>query len=475
MKYSLRSLFVAVTALAVGLFAVDAAFGHEAAALFFLSLNLAAGALTARPEVLGAATLTTPVLLLDVMQAFRKFFPALGNIGTEFKGTPLKLNNKYYAHIATYGSASTYDTVTGYANGANTARNGLTDVPVVVDQQPTYPLKWLHLDEIKDIKNQYQKVMDGAGYTLGKKAFDDGVAAKMTSRYFTQENISATADCDYDWLNTLTTALNGKGVMPTGRTLFVNSAVAQTLAADPRMTSKLFAGQLVDGNAYRQWFNVGGFALIQEYPDLPSNNGTALTSATATAASDLITATAHGLVTGDPVVLSAIGSGTAGLAINTRYWAIKSDANNIKVATTYANAIAGTQIDITSYGTGITLKLAENLVAFACDGRAFGFMAGVPDGFQSQIATQLGIPPTMLFDNPVRDPLSGLTMGAVKWMEVGTGNLFWCPTFVYGTNAGKQADTAVAGNSASANSILAAASLTGAASDYAGLRITTGT
>lgn len=49
-------------------------------------------------------------------------------------------------------------------------------------------------------------------------------------------------------------------------------------------------------------------------------------------------------------------SGFAGLTTGTAYYVIKIDADNIKLATTLANANAGTAINITSDGTGGTLR-----------------------------------------------------------------------------------------------------------------------
>ncbi len=452
--------------------------GGLAAFLVFLALNIAAAPLAYRhgDGRVHAPTLTSQQILLNVIGAFRKMVPAINMFGAQWTGTPLKLNKKYTAQIAVYGSASTYDPTTGYANGANTARNGLVDVDVITDVQPTYPLKWLHLDGIKDEKNQYDKVMAGAGYTLGKGCIDSGFFAKMTTRYFSQENVSAVADCDWDWLQALVTALNGKGVEGLGRVLFVNSAVAQVLASDPRMISLDFfgnkvTGQLLSGMGYRQWTNCGGFALITEYPDLPSNNGTALTSVTAAASTDLFSKTAHGLITGDPVVVTAFTS-IVGVTVGSRYWVIKVDADTFKLATTRTLALAGTAIDITTDGTAGTITPTENLIAFAADGRAFASLAGVPDGM-TVMAEQLGIPQTMVFDL-IQDPESKIYMAAAKFQQPNTGDLIWCPTFIYGTNAGKQGSTAVAGNTAAANSLLAGANANGTAADYAGLRISSG-
>jgi hypothetical protein len=464
------SLLVAI--LAAGFSLLTAAFGPMVAALVFLSILIAPQGLRAGYK-LGTATLTTPALLLDVIGAFVKEFPFLGEIASELRpaSNPLKLNQSYTAHVASYGSASTYDNTTGYANGANTARNGLADVQVVTDQQPTYPLKWLHLDAIKDIKMTYEKVMAGAGYVLGKKVVDDGVFAKCTSRYFSYEVTKAVADFDFDALQSLTTQGNSQGMESTGRILVVNSDVAAVLAVDPRMISKEFAGQLQDGRAYREWRNVGGFARIIEYPDLPSNNGSQLTSCTGEADDDLITKASHGLETGDPVTFIS-GTGFTGLTAGTRYYAIKASSSTFKVATTYANARAGTGIDITVDGSSGVFQLQENLVGMMFDKRAFAFLQGVPEGIDGAHAAALGIPQTLAVES-VQAP-SGIAMAAAKWQEAATGNYYWCPTFVYGTNAGKQAATAVAGNTAAANSILAAASARDVGMDKAGLRITSG-
>lgn len=429
----------------------------------------------AAPLALGAATLTPQQILLDVIAGFRKWFPGFGQIGTDLRQGPLKLNMRHTAHIASIPATSTYDATTGYANGATNARSLLTDVGVMVNNHPTVPLKWLHLDQIKDIKQKWDECMSLAGYALAKSCVDAGIFGKLTTRYFSQELVTSIANFDYDVLAEATTALNNKGASPVGRILFVNSAVAQVLSVDARLISKDYAGQLLDGNGYRQWRNVGGFALIQEYPDLAANNGSTLTGVTATATTDVLAKTAHGLVTGDPVVLSAIGGGAAGLSINTRYWAIKVDADSFKLATTYANAVAGTAIDVTSDSSSghISLALKEALVAFAGDRRAFSFLAGMPDGMDNDFSDSLGIPRNTMFDRVV-DPESGMPMAAAKWQVPGTADFHWVPTLVYGTNAGKELDTALAANSATANSVLAAANAAGSGTDYAGLRITTG-
>lgn len=74
-----------------------------------------------------------------------------------------------------------------------------------------------------------------------------------------------------------------------------------------------------------------------------------------TTGTDQINITSHGYVTGDAVVLRGT-SLPSPLATDTVYYVIRVDANNIQLATTFANAAAGTDIDITTTtGTGHTL------------------------------------------------------------------------------------------------------------------------
>lgn len=82
-----------------------------------------------------------------------------------------------------------------------------------------------------------------------------------------------------------------------------------------------------------------------------------------TPAADTLSVTAHGLSTGDGfLAVYSPDGGTlpAGLAAVTDYWAIVVDANTLKLASSSANALAGTAIDITTTGSG-TLQLLSGL------------------------------------------------------------------------------------------------------------------
>lgn len=74
---------------------------------------------------------------------------------------------------------------------------------------------------------------------------------------------------------------------------------------------------------------------------------------------DLLTAVAHGLQTGDGPIRLTGGSLPAGLAAATDYYVIRVSADTFSLATSRANALAGTAIDITVDGTGTLVDTAS--------------------------------------------------------------------------------------------------------------------
>ena len=76
--------------------------------------------------------------------------------------------------------------------------------------------------------------------------------------------------------------------------------------------------------------------------------------ANVTVAADTVTITAHGYTTGLKGQLTTTGTLPAGLATSTNYWLVVVNANTIGFATSLANAVAGTKIDITAAAGGGT-------------------------------------------------------------------------------------------------------------------------
>ena len=66
----------------------------------------------------------------------------------------------------------------------------------------------------------------------------------------------------------------------------------------------------------------------------------------------VVTLTSHGLQTADAVYLTTTGALPTGLSANTRYWVIRVDANTFNLASSQANALAGTAINTSGSQSG---------------------------------------------------------------------------------------------------------------------------
>ena len=97
---------------------------------------------------------------------------------------------------------------------------------------------------------------------------------------------------------------------------------------------------------------VQGGTLYREAPPVTFAAPTLFTIATTAVSTtaDTITSTAHGLSTGTKVTYVAGGTVLGGLSNATAYYVIYVDVNTFKLASSAANALAGTAIDLT--GTG---------------------------------------------------------------------------------------------------------------------------
>lgn len=83
-----------------------------------------------------------------------------------------------------------------------------------------------------------------------------------------------------------------------------------------------------------------------------TNTLTTISTFTADASTDLLTHSAYALLPYTKVQLTTSGGLPAGLSAATDYYVIKVSDTTCKLATSYANAVAGTNIDITTAGTG---------------------------------------------------------------------------------------------------------------------------
>lgn len=84
---------------------------------------------------------------------------------------------------------------------------------------------------------------------------------------------------------------------------------------------------------------------------------------TTTFAANTLQITAHNLQTGDGPyrVETSAADLPSGLTVDTDYWIIRTDADNLQLASSHANAIAGTAVALADDGTG-THKLIDKPV-----------------------------------------------------------------------------------------------------------------
>ena len=80
--------------------------------------------------------------------------------------------------------------------------------------------------------------------------------------------------------------------------------------------------------------------------------GVTVAASAVTTGTEKITMSSHTFQTGDTVQVATSDTIPTGLAINTTYYVIDSGTNDIQLATTLANATAGTAINITGQGAG---------------------------------------------------------------------------------------------------------------------------
>lgn len=387
-------------------------------------------------------TLTPTTILAKTMEAYRTRYPFVRSFGVDFStDAPLRLNKSVIAHIRTLPAKSTYDATTGYANGATSARNLLIDVPILVDSHEHVPVYLDHLDAIKDEKDAFMGTLADQGYQLGKAQIDS-ILGKCKGSNLSYSKTFTAANSDLDAITEINSFMTDNLANPVGRVGLVSTAVADALSLDGRIASKDYYGILGgDQGGLRVFRAVGGFSAIYEYPGLPTNNAAGQTFTAAT--SDVCTAAGHGYSTGDRVRVSSATTLPAGLAANTTYYVIKIDADTFKLATTDANATAGTAVNITDTGTGAhTIVGYENVIGLFFESQAIAFRAGIPSQ-SSEIARAMGIPETARMVAE-RDPVIGMPMAHVSWMQPGTLDLYSTVTSIWGSAVGRQAGAASA-------------------------------
>lgn len=112
--------------------------------------------------------------------------------------------------------------------------------------------------------------------------------------------------------------------------------------------------------------------------DVAASTATATVTITI-AAPGVVSDTGHALNTGDKIYLTTTGALPTGLSASTTYYVVKIDANSYSLASTRANAVAGTKITTTGSQSGTHSRFSGALTFSSIDARIPGKISGNND------------------------------------------------------------------------------------------------
>lgn len=222
------------------------------------------------------------------------------------------------------------------------------------------PATQITADFMNAVQGELVAAIEGAGIALNKASNSQLLAAIQTlisnAAGFTTGDVKLT----------LKSAADAGWVLMNDGTIGSASSGATTRAnAD---TQALYA--LLWDNVADAWAPVTGGRGASAAADFAANKPLRLTRALGralgiagagswsstftvnTGTEELTVASNGSIYTGTPVTVSSTGTLPTGLAAATTYYAIRSSATVVKLATSLANAHAGTAIDITAAGSG---------------------------------------------------------------------------------------------------------------------------
>lgn len=221
---------------------------------------------------------------------------------------------------------------------------------------------------------------------FGWVPMNDGTIGSASSGATTRANTDTFQLYDLLW-----TAMNAN---PTYAPLFTNTGAPSTYGAN----------SIADFSANKQMAltKVLGQVLAGTQTTLPSNPTQVYTADHTTSILTLATSSMS-MPTGTPVVLTNAGGAVpAGLALNTIYYTIYVSATTIKLATTIANAFAGTAQAFSDNGSG------TNTVA------VFSNFLGFPEGEKSHILVSTELPDPITTTAGSRNADNGTTYAAIQ-------------------------------------------------------------
>ncbi len=146
----------------------------------------------------------------------------------------------------------------------------------------------------------------------------------------TAAQVAARAETAWNLLTGFTAAITSNDTAADGTMTFTQTAFGPVVNPVPKNAAESGAG------------SIAGVETVA-----------GLTSEVSEGAANAVSITSHGMATGLKGQLTSTGTLPAGLALATDYYIIVVDANTVQFATSLADAVAGTAVDITDEGSGV--------------------------------------------------------------------------------------------------------------------------
>lgn len=293
----------------------------------------------------------------DLIRDFRFLQDVVGNLAYDTFGQ--NIPRKISGGVVTKGAGDTLNITLGRGWVAHSVEipdtfaslppskmsADLTGVPVAWGAQTNLalPLATLNGVAVNYVKVRYLE-SDGntrvRAKTLGTYAYET-----VTSCQFVVDTVAPTI---YDLV--LTTFVGTAGGAFTIADPTITYPYWETLSALPVGSSIDYSGVSIPYG----WLKEDGASLLRaSYSSLWDKlHATVGTCTISNASPAIVTLNSHGLITGDCIHLTTDGGLPTGLSINTNYYVVYINANTFNLATTYANALAGTKINTSSAGSG---------------------------------------------------------------------------------------------------------------------------
>ncbi len=252
------------------------------------------------------------------------------------------------------------------------------------------------------------------------KTFDSGVAAVLVN-----QGVTYTANTRGTAGNSITITLLDPGVTSSLSIQVTTTAIAVTLgyavgAITTTATQLVTALNLDAGVAALLTASGAGASPVTALATTPLATGTNSEVNTTTNAVSIPT---HGFSTGFKVRLTTTGTLPATLALATDYFVIVVDADTIQFATSYANALAGTAVDLTNQGSDGAVNTATGVALAGASISYYGSNTESGDNWTIlQTATSITVDGSSWF--PPRDTAqSPLTLRRFKCVKAITAGV----------------------------------------------------